>query len=444
MEDNPALVDACSGPRDEPAVAVFLICTSQWSDHDVGHVRLAWLRQTLYVLRADLGRLGIPLWIAAAPRFADVPATLKEIAQATGAQSVSCNAEYPLNEQRRDEAARRLLSSAGVELRVHHGTVILPPGTVRTGDDRPYAVFTPFKRRWESLIGSGERTPLAPPPARRGSAADVPDPEPVMALLPDDLPSSEWPAGESAARQRLGKFIDSLLAGYHEDRDKPSAHGTSGLSPYLSIGALSPRTCFSMALPSLSSSPGAEQWISELIWREFYRHVVAQFPHVSRGEAFQVHMNGFPWREDRNALEAWQSGRTGYPLVDAAMRQLNNTGFMHNRLRMVSAMFLSKHLLIDWHEGERYFMNKLRDGDFASNNGGWQWSASTGTDAAPYVRIFNPTRQQKKFDTDGCFVGKWVPEVGGADYPPPIVDHAFARQRAIDAFKTYREAASRK
>jgi deoxyribodipyrimidine photo-lyase len=229
------------------------------------------------------------------------------------------------------------------------------------------------------------------------------------------------------------------------------------LSPYLAHGVLSPRQCLSAALDAnegrlSGGSPGIETWISELVWRDFYRHVIALFPHVSRGEAFRPEADRVEWRNDPAELEAWRRGMTGYPLVDAAMRQLLTTGWMHNRLRMLTAMFLTKHLLIDWRLGERHFMSHLVDADFAANNGGWQWSASTGTDAAPYFRIFNPITQAERFDPAGEFVRTQVPELaetrgsatltpwlhGVARYPAPIVDHAFARARALEAFKRAR------
>jgi len=216
---------------------------------------------------------------------------------------------------------------------------------------------------------------------------------------------------------------------------------TSRLSPYLAIGAVSVRSCFHQA-GRLPTNPGVETWQSELIWREFYRHVIALFPHVSQGRSFRQEMDTLQWRADPTALSAWKAGQTGYPLVDAGMRQLLATGFMHNRLRMITAMFLTKHLLIDWREGERHFMAHLRDADFASNNGGWQWSASTGTDAAPYFRIFNPESQAKKFDGAGAYIRQFVPELGDgrsdAAYPAPIVDHRAARERALAFFKRHR------
>ncbi|MGD8417509.1 MAG: FAD-binding domain-containing protein, partial [Pseudomonadales bacterium] len=281
----------------------------------------------------------------------------------------------------------------------------------------------------------GLLTPLPAPEPRSRPTVDVPAPD-ALNGLPEAAQDPDWPAGHSAAADRLDAFVSGQLERYDEDRDYPAKPATSRLSAYLNVGAVSVRTCYARAAAAPEGS-GRESWLSELVWREFYRHVVAAHPHVSRGHAFQQHLDGLDWRHDPEGLAAWKAGETGYPLVDAGMRQLLETGFMHNRLRMITAMFLSKHLLIDWHEGERHFMRHLRDADFASNNGGWQWSASTGTDAAPYFRIFNPSSQAKKFDPDEDFIRRFVPELadGSRHYPEPIVEHKAARERALAFFK---------
>ena len=242
----------------------------------------------------------------------------------------------------------------------------------------------------------------------------------------------------------------------------PAEPGTSQLSPYLAAGVISIRQCLHAALGYNqgeldSGASGATTWINELLWREFYKHILVGYPRVSMHRAFRPETEALPWRRAPYELEAWQQGRTGFPIIDAAMRQLRETGWMHNRLRMITAMFLSKNLLIDWREGERWFMRHLIDGDLAANNGGWQWSASTGTDSVPYFRLFNPTSQSQRFDPDGQFLRRWLPELqhlssrdihspathhnlfGVIEYPTPIVDLGKSRARALDAFRNLPE-----
>jgi deoxyribodipyrimidine photo-lyase len=275
---------------------------------------------------------------------------------------------------------------------------------------------------------------------------------------PGDSLRALWPAGEREACRRLDSFADAQIDYYKNERDFPAKPGTSQLSAYLAAGVISPRQCLHAALHSNqgefeSGKVGAVTWINELLWREFYKHILVGYPRVSRHRAFRPETEALAWRDAPEELAAWQEARTGLPIIDAAMRQLLETGWMHNRLRMVVAMFLTKNLLIDWREGERFFMRHLIDGDLAANNGGWQWSASTGTDSAPYFRIFNPLSQSEKFDGEGVFIKHWLPELAGlnkkevhnpanlgglfgvADYPSPIVNLSTSRQRALAAFK---------
>lgn len=433
VADNPALHDACDRGGTEAVIAVYLVSAEQAQEHNEGAPRLAFVHETLLTLRHSLEALRIPLWIDAAPKFDDAPAALMAIARRCGAQTLYFNGEYPLNEARRDKQVFEACNSAGIDCQIRHGDLILPPGRVLTKEDRPYSVYTPFKRRWLERVSPSELEPLpVPAPVSHPTSTEIPEPR-ALRLLPSINPNPDWPAGEVAATGRLDDFIDSRIARYGGDRDYPGKAATSRLSPYLSVGAISARTCYQRA--ASVSTTEREPWLNELIWREFYRHVVSLYPHVSRGLSFKRALDSLPWRHDPEALAAWKAGQTGYPLVDAGMRQLAETGFMHNRLRMVTAMFLTKHLLIHWREGERHFMQHLRDGDFASNNGGWQWSASTGTDSAPYFRIFNPSSQAKKFDPDSAFIRRWIPEFDTERYPSAIVEHASARQRALDFFK---------
>ncbi len=270
---------------------------------------------------------------------------------------------------------------------------------------------------------------------------------------------SLWPSGEKIAYERLEHFIADKIFTYHTQRDLPFLDSTSRLSPYLALGMISAKTCFLSALTANSyeldtGNQGVLTWMSELIWREFYRHILIAVPRVCMNQPYKPETKNLQWEKDQSLLKKWQQGQTGFPLVDAAMRQLNLTGWMHNRLRMVTAMFLSKNLFLDWRLGEKYFASHLIDFDFASNNGGWQWSASTGTDAVPYFRIFNPLSQSERFDQTGNFIREYCPELKDFDdrsihdpykyqpliasqsgYPRFIIDYKSSRLRAIAAFK---------
>ena len=431
LADNPALFDACADAQAN-VVAVYLVAAAQHRAHGEGDRRLGFLRQNLELLRADLASRQIPLWIASAPQFDDAAPALLAIARATGARALYFNAEYPLNEANRDRAVVRACTAMGLVCHVRHGDVMQPPGAILKDDGEPYRVFTPFKRRWQLHGSEAARAPLpAPSPRRDLPALNVPPPD-ALEDLPLTAADPDWPAGEGAARQRLEAFLAARIDRYQSERDYPARAATSRLSPYLAMGMLSAREAYHRAE---QTGPAAASWLNELIWREFYRHIVWLYPHISRGHAFRRELDNLPWRHDPDALAAWKAGQTGYPLVDAGMRELAETGFMHNRLRMITAMFLTKHLLVHWREGERHFTEQLLDADFAANNGGWQWSASTGTDAAPYFRIFNPDSQAKKFDRDGDYIRRFLPEFGSETYPLPIVEHAFARQRALSFFK---------
>jgi deoxyribodipyrimidine photo-lyase len=295
-------------------------------------------------------------------------------------------------------------------------------------------VYTPYARAW------WRRFEAEPPPKAR--ALRLPPPLPLASLLIDapDVPA----AGAKAALRRLDAFLDGPVRDYAWRRDLPAEDGTSRLSASLRFGTISVRTCLRRALEAARDDrrkrEGVARWTGELVWREFYAAVLAEHPRVLRG-AYRPELARVRWRDDERGFEAWREGRTGYPFVDAGMRQLRATGWMHNRARMVAASFLCKHLLIDWRRGERWFMESLVDGDPASNNGGWQWSASTGTDAQPWFRVFNPIAQGERFDPERRYARRYVPELDTAAYPPPIVEHGFARERALAAYRKAAKAA---
>ncbi|MCT8470062.1 deoxyribodipyrimidine photo-lyase [Chromohalobacter canadensis] len=442
-----------------PVIAVFLTSLPQWQRHDHGANKVDFWLRGVAALREHLAGLNIPLLQRCIATYDEAPAALLELARAHGASALHFNREYPLNERRRDAAVESAFQATGLAVRGHTDAVAYAPGELLTGKGEPYSVFTPFAKAWHRQLAS-----------RRIALVEEPEPQAPLAIDADAPPSGDletmadapldpslWPAGQDEAGNRLERFLRFRGHHYKRQRDFPALPGTSELSPYLALGMISHRQCLHAVMGNneghlADGDAGLTAWANELIWREFYLHIAASFPDINRHYPFQPHTKALAWRDDDAGFQAWCEGRTGYPLVDAAMRQLVHCGWMHNRLRMVVAMFLSKHLLIDWRRGEAFFMRHLVDGDFASNNGGWQWAASTGTDAAPYFRIFNPTTQAERFDPEGRFIAQWLPELAElpvksrffpsesqrrqTGYATPIVDHKAARQRALDAFKS--------
>jgi deoxyribodipyrimidine photo-lyase len=300
--------------------------------------------------------------------------------------------------------------------------VIFEKNEILKNDGTPYTVFTPYANKWRATLTDSHLTEYVVD--KHFEKLSIQSVQRVMPSLEDMGFSSE---------QRVEfpsmSVDDEVIAHYAERRNFPSVTGTSRISIHLRFGTISIRALARQAMHQSAT------YLNELIWRDFYQMILFHFPHVV-SSAFKPQYDRIPWEHNETHFQAWCEGRTGYPLVDAGMRELNATGFMHNRVRMVTASFLSKHLLLDWRLGEAYFAEKLLDFELASNNGGWQWAASTGCDASPYFRIFNPTSQQEKFDKQNTYIKKWIPEFGTPSYPTPIVDHASARLRAIERYKT--------
>lgn len=456
-QDNTALSEAMlSGPT----IALYLITPQQWQRHDDAPCKVDFWLRNLAELQRALARLNVPLLIRHCADWSDAPAQLAEVCRTHGIQAVHVNEEYGVNESLRDQQVAAYLRQQDIAWHSHLDQLFFRPGSVLTRSGGYFQVYSQFRKVCYERLHSALPACIAPlrPQAPLTIASD-PIPGAVAGFTTPGASLRElWPAGEDAAQQRLQRFADEQVSEYDRQRDFPARPGTSQLSAYLAAGVLSPRQCLHAALSANqgefdSGNPGAVTWINELLWREFYKHILVGYPRVSRHRAFRLETEALRWRDAPQELAAWQEGRTGLPLIDAAMRQLQATGWMHNRLRMVVAMFLTKNLLIDWREGERFFMRQLIDGDLAANNGGWQWSASTGTDAAPYFRIFNPISQSQKFDPDGHFIRHWLPELaslnkrdihdpaalGGlfapSGYPRPIVDLSRSRERALSAFK---------
>ncbi len=453
LTDNPALEAALQSAQ--TVVPLFIIDPVLLQTPNASPRRLAFLYQNLHALHSRLVDIGGRLIIRAGKPIEVLTAVLRE----TQAEAVFAAADYSRYALSRDSEIAQTLP-----LKLVGGPALFPPDAVRKPDGTPYKTFTPYSKAWKALPFSGDPQPA---PTRmvvpsHMMSLTLPDPDP-------DYASLEFPPGEMEAGRRLEGFVygqGAAVYGYGEGRNMLAEAGTSRLSPYLRFGVVSARQAVYAAKQAAARAEteperlAAETWLNELIWREFFISILYHFPHVQTS-SFQPNMQNMRWQNERDQFAAWGAGRTGYPVVDAAMRQLTQTGWMHNRARMITASFLSKHLLIDWRWGERFFMQHLIDGDPAANNGGWQWTAGTGVDAAPYFRIFNPITQGIKFDPQGAYIRRYLPElrhvptdyihqpwtmpeftqrqVGcliGKDYPQPIIEHAAARERALFEYNT--------
>ena len=391
--------------------------------------RVAFLHRELQQLEIDLAKVNGQLFVGyGQPQ--DVWAQWLEAwkAEEIQLQSVHVGRDYELYAQERDRSIAEFFAGHEVEFKGVKDSVILEKNEVTKDDGKPYTVFTPYSRKWRKTLTAGD---YAEAPSHKEAAKArwlspdafeapaIPTLESMGLELPEDL--------DALIPQR--SIVSKVLTAYGDQRDFPAVPGTSRLSLHLRFGTIGIRQALRAGMAH------SEKWTTELIWRDFYQMIIYHFPHSVEG-SFRPAYDAIPWENNEAHFDAWCKGKTGYPMVDAGMRELNATGFMHNRVRMVVASFLCKHLLTDWRWGERYFASKLLDFDLASNVGGWQWASGSGCDAAPYFRVFNPTSQLDKFDKDLRYVRKWVPEYGTSLYPEPIVEHKTARQRAIDTYQS--------
>jgi deoxyribodipyrimidine photo-lyase len=459
LADHPALAEAVASGR--PLIPLYIlddITPGRWA---LGGASRWWLANSLRALERDLRGCGSRLILAQGETLP----TLLALAAATGASAVFFTRAYEPHMVKLEREIAVALGVKGIEARRFGGHLLNEPEALRNKSGEPFKVFTPFYK-----ASAAKQPPLAPLPPPEAIPAPAHWPE------SDELASWEleptkpdwaggmraaWTPGEAGARARLAAFINTAMKGYGEGRNAPGTEGTSRLSPHLAFGEISPRQCWHAieAASGEMGGNGAEAYIRELYWREFSYHLLFHWPDLPE-QPFRPAFQQFPWRQDPAALRAWQKGRTGYPIVDAGMRQLWRIGWMHNRVRMIAASLLIKHLLISWQAGADWFWDTLVDADLANNSASWQWVAGSGADAAPYFRVFNPMLQGKKFDPEGAYVRQWVPELAqlpnehihepweapapvlakagvalGETYPFPIVDHGEGRRRALAAFE---------
>ncbi len=467
LQDNPALAAAIE--RGEPIIPVFIFDESGEGGWPLGGASRWWLHGSLAALDESLIKRGLRLVIADGPSAV----VLDELIQKTGARAVFWNRRYEPASIARDTALKADLGARGIEARSFNAGLLFEPQTIANKQGRPFQVFTPY---WRHCLTLPSPVPVAikagalPAPARWPSTRSLESLSLRPAIPWDRAFHDAWTPGEDGARKRLDAFLATAVGGYGENRDLPSVDGVSRLSPHLHFGEIGPRQIWAAAAALgqergiFPANVGAAKFLAEVGWREFAHHLLFHFPRTPE-HSLRTEFARFPWRDDPGGqlLRAWQRGQTGYPIVDAGMRQLWTTGWMHNRVRMIVASFLVKHLRLSWVHGARWFWNTLVDADLASNTLGWQWSAGCGADAAPYFRIFAPVLQGEKFDGEGGYVRRWCPELArlparylhqpwtapaavllaagvrlGESYPRPIVDHATARAEALRAFQSLR------
>ncbi len=468
LTDNPAL-SAAAEPG-APVVPVYVLDDATPGRWAPGGAARWWLHHSLAALAGGLERLGTRL-VLRRGRAEDV---LPALAEETGAARIVWNRCYEPWAIARDTRLKTALKDRGHHADSFNAALLFEPWTVQTKAGEPFKVYTPFWKacRARADIGSPLPAPQRLPAPHAWPAGDALDDWNLLPTTPDWAGGlrETWRPGEAGAHDRLAAFLDARLGRYKDDRNRPDRDGTSSLSPHLHRGEIGPRQVWAAVQHRLDAGDltgreaQAETFLKELVWREFSYHLLYHFPHLPEAP-LNERFSDFPWAEDRHRLEVWQKGRTGYPIVDAGMRQLWHTGWMHNRVRMIVASFLVKDLLQPWQAGEAWFWDTLVDADLANNSASWQWVAGCGADAAPYFRVFNPILQGRKFDPDGDYVRRWVPELRGlaadhihepwaapaaalADagvrlgdtYPEPMIDHKAARREALSAFEQVKAA----
>ncbi|KAL4802826.1 DNA photolyase, FAD-binding/Cryptochrome [Aspergillus unguis] len=475
LHDNRALRMAYELAREHriPLITLYINSPEDLAAHLASAERVDLTIRTLERLKRDLGELDIPLYMETQTHRKNIPSRIVELCHEWGANNLFANLEYEVDELRREARLLHLCAENGIKFETPHDTCVVPPGLLSSQQGKQYAVYSPWYRAWLAFLNENpeylevsEEPGSNPGDARRlfkglfeSDVPEAPDNKKLDSGKKQRMEKT-FPAGEHEGLRRLEEFLEEKAKAYDDERNLLSKETTSVLSPYFASGALSARTAVVKARKANNDKisrgePGYISWISEVAWRDFYKHVLVHWPFICMNKCFKPEFTNLEWEYNQDHFAAWTEGKTGYPIVDAAMRQLNHSAWMHNRTRMVVSSFLSKDLLLDWRRGERYFMENLIDGDFASNHGGWGFGSSTGVDPQPYFRIFNPLRQSERFDPDGEYIRHWVPELrdvegkaihepyarGAGDiarkngYPEPIVEHSSVRDRALRRYK---------
>lgn len=414
INDNHGLYQALN--TDYPVLPLFIFDVNILNKlNDKSDARVSFIHQQLGDINTKLKKLKSSLMVL----IGDPESIWQNLIRLLNIDSVYINHDYESYAQLRDKKIKKIVTKENIQFRSFKDQVIFEKDEILSGKGKPYTIYTPYKKRWLDILQMKDLDKFPSEILAKNFITEINLPflelykigfEKSAIEIPDKIPSIE------------------IIKTYHLNRDIPAISGTTKLGVHLRFGTISIRSLANLGLNT------NETWLSELIWREFFMMILWHFPQVEQ-KPFKEQYSGINWRNDREEFKRWCQGKTGYPLVDAGMRELNNTGFMHNRVRMVVASFLTKHLLIDWRWGEGYFADKLLDFELASNNGNWQWAAGCGCDAAPYFRVFNPEIQLKKFDPDLKYTKKWVPEFGTDKYPEKIVDHKYARSRVLDIYK---------
>ncbi|KAI8350659.1 CDP photolyase [Mortierella sp. GBAus27b] len=450
-------------------VGLFIISESEWDGHDEAPVKIDFWMRNLAVLKESLGKLNIPLIVKKAASGLDVAKIVESLVKELDISHVFWNTEYMVDENQRDANVRNALARlSGVYVEEFDDLCVIPPKEIKIKTGDAFTDFNSFHTVWCNTVETNPRyIELLPIPEANAPEAKQTYSEYLNATVPSshthsldrEVIEQLYPEGEEMAHKKLKDFIETKVMVYDKIRDNPQENNIA-LAPYLANGILTFRQCVVAARTAnnnkiLVGNDGVKAFIKEIVWKEFYRHVLVFFPKICMDRAFKSNTENIRWSNDDRKFQMWCQGKTGYPLVDAGMRQLQNTGFMPSKVRVFTACFLIKDLLISWKKGEKYFMNNLIDGDLASNNGGWQWCASTGVESQPYFRSFNPVQESQKFDPSGHYIRQWVPELknltdkqvhdpyhtlsakefGKLAYPKPIVDHAEAKKKFVDEYK---------